>query len=75
MGWRVENYKGEENSRLVAIMHRQGYNLRTFSEATGVSERALWEIMKGRSFPRMDTVLIICHTLKTSIDSIYPIEL
>lgn len=75
MGWQVENYKGYENKRLIKVMDKQGYNLRTLAEATGISERALWEIMKGRSFPRLDTILIICHTLETTIDSLYPLEL
>lgn len=75
MGSIAESYRGQENKRLILLMERRGYTRKTLAEAAGVHERTIYDICKGNLFPRLDTLMCICETLKVSMDEIYPIIL
>jgi transcriptional regulator with XRE-family HTH domain len=74
MDWCVENYKGNQNTRLLQLMGYKGYTIRSLAEETGVSEKTLWCMIQGRSYPRLDTILLVCHTLNCTIDYLYPMD-
>jgi DNA-binding Xre family transcriptional regulator len=74
MTWSVENYKGQENNRLIVLMTNKGFTLQTLAKESGISEKTLWSMIKGRSFPRLDTILLICKSLNCTMDELYPID-
>lgn len=74
MGWSVENYRGQKNNRMIRLMDFQGYNIQSLARETGVSDKAIWCMIQGGSYPRLDTLLLICHTLNCTIDYLYPMN-
>jgi transcriptional regulator with XRE-family HTH domain len=74
VGWSVEQYKGHENARLIKLMDYKGYTMQRLSRESGVSQKALWQVVNGRTYPRVDTLLLICKVLNCSIDYLFPIE-
>lgn len=68
----VESYKGSPNLRMIQLMNSKGYNLHTLAEVSTVSEKTLWSMLKGRSYPRLDTILLVCYSLNCTIDYLYP---
>lgn len=74
MQWSVEQYKGHENARLIKLMDYQGYTMQKLARESGVSQKALWQVANGRTYPRVDTLLLICKTLNCSIDYLFPID-
>lgn len=74
MAFSVENYKGTPNNNLIKMMDYKGYSINTLSKASGISTKTIWLMMHGKGFPRIDTIMIICETLKCKVDEIYPID-
>lgn len=74
MDWQVEQYRGHENARLIQLMDYQGYSIPKLAKASGVSQKALWAVVNGRTYPRIDTLLLICKTLNCKIDYLFPID-
>lgn len=75
MNWSVEKYRDLENARLIQLMDKRGLTLQSLAESAGISEKTLWCIAKGKSYPRLDTLLLICHALNCSMDYLYPMDL
>jgi transcriptional regulator with XRE-family HTH domain len=74
MDWSVNDFLGQPNKNLIRFMDFHGYTVSTLAEAAGVSQTAVWRIVNGRTYPRLDTILLICNTLNCTIDNLYPMN-
>lgn len=75
MGWKVERYKGQPNQYLIALMKEKGLSDEKLAALSGVSEKTIQAIRLGKYWPRLDSVLLICHALNCSVDYLFPIDL
>lgn len=74
MSWESETEEKGYNKRLVSLMHARNISEERLAVIAGISSRQVWNIIHGKSSPRMDTVLRICRALHTTPDYLYPMR-
>lgn len=74
LGWSAESFKNVENERLIGLMRKKGWSIDRLAAESGVSDRTILSMRKGKYSPRLDSVILVCRALNCTINDVYPIE-
>ncbi len=64
----IENLVGK---RIQNLRKSKGYTQQQFSEMIGISTNYLSDVERGKSFPRLDKLVMIINTLECSADDLF----
>lgn len=64
----LSEFQNQFPERLRTLLKKRGYKNKDFAEKSGMSNDNLSLYVNGKSYPRADTLILMCKTLECSAD-------